>query len=422
MTSREASNRHTRGLYLGLFVVLLAGEFTIDRITPALPPLDARWIGLGVLTLVAVGWVGGRVLRSEKTVRRAPGVVLVLAWLGWVVATAGWSADGARTGDRVTDAVVMMGLLALTGLFAARASSEDLSRIWWWIFVTAVLYLVAALIAGPGLQGRYSAFGGGPNVFARVMALGVVAALFLGVRYRRIFLVGAPWFVLGAVLSGSRGGLIALVLGVGVFVFRLLPVLGPRLRWSGVGIAGVAVATAPLYASGFIEVVRQRYVQQTFAGGYDSGRLQLFTDTIGIAVSHPVFGAGLDSYFATIGYQRGFEYPHNLVLEVFADGGVVGVALLTAALVGLVGPVLRSGSWRAPEVLAPLSAAAVIFVASMTSGSYYDSRLLWFFLILAAAQSRDHEAPRRGREERSVAVRWAAATPDTAAGARQRRT
>lgn len=93
-------------------------------------------------------------------------------------------------------------------------------------------------------------------------------------------------------------------------------------------------------------------------------------------------GGGLDSFFVRFGFSQDLSYPHNLVLDVAATGGLIGLGLLVvfaASLVRHCRPVARMSHDR----LAMLAGVLFVTAASLFSGDFYDSRFLWIFAVLA---------------------------------------
>jgi hypothetical protein len=117
----------------------------------------------------------------------------------------------------------MVVYVSMAAQIVKRLESEDLNFIWTALLILAMLYFAAAMVAGPGDQGRYSAFGGGPNVFVRVVLVGALSAPPLYLRKgRMIILLAIPFLAVGAVLSGSRGGLLA---GATVLLVGIIPIM-----------------------------------------------------------------------------------------------------------------------------------------------------------------------------------------------------
>jgi glycosyltransferase involved in cell wall biosynthesis/O-antigen ligase len=416
---------------MALFVLallgMIAGRFDPGRLIPGLTlPLDIRWFFVVALGAAALRWRG--------ELRTWPGTIrplqLSLVPLGayclYMTLSAGWAPDGARTASYVLDFVFLFVLVAAALLFAAADPRRATTLLWLVIAVYAVFAVLGSLAIGPTFQGRYSAPGGGPNVFVRIMALGVIGALYFSARprgARTAFLI--PLFLLGAVLSGSRGGLLALgivaVVG-GIPMARRMPKAARRwlMLLMLVGAAGVyAFAGARIN-----DFIRYRFIKETLQNRYLSGRNEIVGDALELFREHLVFGAGLDGYYAVIGSVIGYQYPHNLPVATAAEGGLVGLALLLAAIVLPLRYALRRP--LPAQSLYLLLGALFLFIASLFSGNYYDSRLMWLLLGLAALRSaqRDPVPPvnedgdRADRPMRIAYLHQYFATPDMSAGTR----
>ena len=126
-------------------------------------------------------------------------------------------------------------------------------------------------------------------------------------------------------------------------------------------------------------VFQQRIIKMTFEKGDDSGRQELYSQAWRLGLAAPAFGVGLGGFHTVnpIG-----DYPHNLFLETFAEGGLVGVALLTSFLIGGFRhlPSDRRGD---PGVLT-WTGFVTLFVACQFSGDIFDSRLLFILPVLGA--------------------------------------
>jgi O-antigen ligase len=382
--------RHPRAfLAPGLVMILVAigGRYTLDRAGF----LDLAWVDLRVIGLViALALLAVDVARRPRGPgrhRREGWLVVTVLFFLFQIASGLWAPQASRVGPQTLD-LVLLGVLTLAYYgYTVGDPTAVIRTTFLLFFVAAVIFALAALfINGPGDQGRYSAFGGGPNVFVRIEILGVISAVALYLLTRRILpLLVVPLFLLAAVLSGSRAGLLA---GVAVGLAALFKIRG-RLR-TGPVVAAAALlvaATATVWAfapPAFTDLFQERFVEQTVQQHYLSDRTDIWAAAWRLAVEHPIGGAGLDGFYGLIGVNQGVEYPHNYVLGVAAEGGLIGIGLLTAAIV-LWARTVRGGGARPQLTGLAVSAAVFVGLSSLFSGDYYDARLAWLFAAMAAA-------------------------------------
>lgn len=396
-------DRYGRWALLVVFLVLLGGRFTLDRLGDDLPAWDLRWAGVVLVGLLCLVWA---TVATERTtaVRLGPLAGWFTAWAVWMAVTAAWAPAGARLSAVLLDLGFLVVLVWAGWGIAARVHPRVLHSVWWWTYAAGWVYLAGALVSGPGVQGRYSAFGGGPNVFVRVMALAILATLVLAVAQRRHWtLVGLLPFLYGAYVSGSRGGLLALAVVVLVGAVPLLRrTTSATLGTLTLGGLTVALLAPFVYDPAWSRFLQERFVQETLREGYDSGRGEIVERSLRLFGEHLWTGTGLDGFYVLQGPLRTFEYPHNLVLASAAEGGLVGLVLvLGAVLAGWLS--LRARRPLDTSALGFALAALYVLVASMFSGDYYDSRLLWFFLGLAIVAAH-RTTPASGRDPRPPAA------------------
>jgi O-antigen ligase len=254
-------------------------------------------------------------------------------------------------------------------------------------FAASVVFALGALLfTSPGEQGRFAAFGGGPNVFVRIEVLGIIAAIAIN-RFtgRKLPLFFIPLFLLSAVLSGSRAGL-----GMGAIVgayalWKARRHIKASVVVASLGVLAVAVALTVAFAPpSFTNLFETRFVQQTVEQHYVSDRTSIWQSAWQLFLNHPLAGTGLDGFYGLVGRNQQIEYPHNYVLGVAAEGGVIGLGLLFAAIL-MCAYTIRKNHGHPRET--GLAAAAAVYVAlsSLFSGDYYDARLAWLFAAVAAA-------------------------------------
>lgn len=375
----------------GLYVILLAGKLSIGG-------ADLRIPGL-VLCLTATAAMG---LQPTRGARSAPFLVPLAMLVAWLLVSTIWAPPGARLAPVAADLLYLLVFAAISVYFLRRVDDETLRIVWILTFVAGCVYAVGALALGTvTAQGRLSAFGGGPNVFVRVVCLGVLAsvALTLGTRLGRWTMLAVPVLLMCAVLSGSRGGLVALLVTGLTAVWLIASGKSRRAkRWLLTGTVGLAVFFYLLIWPRVKTFVQVRFIDETFNQGYTSGRSDISAQSLELFKDHPIVGVGVDGYWALAGASQGYQYPHNILLTAATEGGLIGLALLTVTL----GLGFRSAFRRRfpLQTLIPALAALFILVASLFSGYWYDTRFLWFYLAVGAELVERHRA--RGPQDASA--------------------
>jgi O-antigen ligase len=382
--ARNTANWHFIGFLF--FVTVLAGQFGLDRIDPKYEDLGLlgqvrHWLFFFLLvTMLASGWklfLGPKV--DAKTRGYCQRVAVLHLYLAFTVFWTPHVTEYLRpisAADQVS-AVLMLAVLVylVPALFhpAPRQRFHFLLKL---LYGTAIIYAMAGLTGRWSDAGRMYAFGGGPNVFVRVVGMGIFAALFFSLTTKQPkWLLPIPLLAGAAILSGSRGGMFGLAGSLPVYF--LLNLREWRIRRQDLVILTVVIiALAPFLASQVLPFWQQRFVAQTFEDRYDAQRLFFFASAVETFRDHPVWGIGLEGFRHTNELQ---EYVHNLILQIAVEGGLVGLVLLFAALL----PVARAWSWSSsPEMRLAFSMGLFIFLAGMFSGSYYDARYMWIFFAI----------------------------------------
>jgi O-antigen ligase len=370
---------------LALFLIAIGGRYTLDRAGfSTLAWVDLRVVGL-LLALIVLTVDIARRPRLRIGARPEGWLVATTLFFLFQIGSGLWAPPAARVGEKTLDLVLMAALTIAFYLYTLGDPAGVVRTTFVLFYIGAIVFALGALAGGPAEQGRYAAFGGGPNVFVRIEILGVISSAALFLFYRRLWLLlPVPLFLLCSVLSGSRAGLLCGVAVGGAALLRSWR----RLRSGPVAaaIAGLVVAGILIWTFApptFTSLFQDRFVDQTVKQHYLSDRTDIWQAAWHLAVDHPLLGTGLDGFYGLIGVNQGIEYPHNYVLGVAAEGGAVGIILLMASVLLWARTVRRGGH---PQMTA-LAVTAAVFVAlsSLFSGDYYDARLAFLFAAMAAA-------------------------------------
>lgn len=376
----DSRRRHAVALSIASYVVLLAGQLSPSRIGIDIElPIPANFLAAcGILILLGLPALH---TTSTRTSARVPGLVLILALLGVLVISALWS-EGNSRGEEIWAILAMAVLLACVAISLRLSVSTTVLSLMICTAVAGAIYSGFGLLAF-GALARVSVFGGGPNVFGRVTGLGMVAIVYLVAKYRTI-----PWLAIllvpmgiATVLSGSRGAMLGTVAALLIVVI----VMGKRVL-SRI-LLGTAIAFIPglllyeRYGEPLHRVFMLRIVKLTLEDGYLAGRDDLWTDALDYISRYPLAGSGLGAFISQVG-----TYPHDLPLQVAVDAGAIGVVafVLCIGYFARFAITLRPGNMNG---IGSAACACLIFIASLFSGGYYDSRFMWVWLIVMSTSA-----------------------------------
>ncbi|MEP6924938.1 MAG: O-antigen ligase family protein [Pyrinomonadaceae bacterium] len=212
---------------------------------------------------------------------------------------------------------------------------------------------------------------------------------------RLLYLTATGLMGIALVMSGSRGGLVALLAEL---VF--LAVIATKNRTPGalfvkIGLAAAlvaAIAVGTVLIGGDSTLTR---IAET-AGSKDptSSRLQIWATTLDVIKQNPLFGVGWGAFgvaytqFDPLNGRERVEQSHNDYLQILADAGIVG-AILGAAFVFAL---FRDGwrrigsddNFRRGIAIGALAGCFAILVHSLFDFVLHTTAISLLFLTLAA--------------------------------------
>lgn len=327
-------------LSIGLFAFFVPIE-TISLLNEHAGTTLNWYLGLAAgLILLASGLVRDRLQRPPRA---------ALWWslfVGWSAASVLWAVNSRTALQRLATAVALLLLYLVTVSF--RMSKQELLRVASLAVLggcTSAILAISQFYRGAyfhanaqltaDAQRSTLIFGGretDPNVFAATLLLPISLAMggFLSFRRRaaRAALLGiGTMMVYALLLTMSRGGLLALVVMLLVFLYRL------RLGWKSLFLAAVMSTLLLALPAAFFSRVQHGLSSR------GSGRFDIWQAGWSAFQHHGVAGVGLDNfreaYREFAGHADVFlgenRDPHNIYLEVGVELGGVGLALLLAA-------------------------------------------------------------------------------------------
>jgi O-antigen ligase len=250
----------------------------------------------------------------------------------------------------------------------ARAATVSWRLIAWIGFA----YVVVLILFGadiPAYPGRATIFGANPIWVGRAAVIVAIVGTFGPFRapVRLLLLVAGT---VGAVMTGSAGplaGLLAALLTGAAVEVRRRGWADWRTLLALIGLLGVTAALLIAIMLGVFDPAVEDALRDT----NNLSRLTYVTGAAGQFIASPLIGQGFGA-FASTGLDL---YPHNLIAEVAAELGLLGLLALGAWIL-----IALRASIRSP-LLTALIMGTLAF--SLVSGSIAGEAEFWFFSALA---------------------------------------
>jgi O-antigen ligase len=358
-------------------------------------PFDAPGrLPLELTTITGAGFLAATLLQPRLCYGRRPGAFwLLLAYLYayWIAYVAG----GARFfSDAVHSTLFyVQGLLIFCACFNLMRDPRIARRVLLTLGI-AVAILAVMTIFGIGKaydteSGRAMVFGQNSNRAARVLCAGLL--IFVGLVYGRPHRALRPSWIawpvaaaigLAMIMGGSRGGMIALAVGLWMFSFSG-STLGVRIRNMAVALVAITLAAWGAMQS---PVMRERI--EKAQGGSMAGREVIFPTALKMFKDRPVIGWGPQNQYVLavrLGLPPRLHFTrdtHMLFLEVLTATGVLGAIPYFTGLW-----LCCWAAWKARrgiEGILPAAQMAALMVGNL-SGNYIQLKLQWVLLAYALA-------------------------------------
>jgi O-antigen ligase len=204
---------------------------------------------------------------------------------------------------------------------------------------------------------------------------------------RPLAAVIVPVALIEAIASGSRGPVLAcgavLVFAVARRVIAR-PTLSRQDLGAVIGVVALAAAALVLDRLPGQSLARFGLLGSGAADTSATARVDLFNAAAEMFGQAPILGHGTGSFGAFAHWQPGFTaytYPHNILVQIAAELGIVGLAVGAAFLaVALLRPIVNDPAGWTLRVL-----GLFMVINSLISGDIYSDRLTWGLLVLLVA-------------------------------------
>ncbi|WP_095173695.1 MULTISPECIES: O-antigen ligase family protein [Blautia] len=173
-----------------------------------------------------------------------------------------------------------------------------------------------------------------PNVVASIILLGAQVSIgeFYKAQRRSIrFVLLAIWQILGILLTGSRGALLAFVVGFSIEIILNLFNEGERRKALRVFLLGIV---AVIFIIGILpeNLLQTRFSKENILGlnelaSGSHNRYTIWMYAGKLIKNNPVFGYGCGNFFSAIATVYRTCASHNLYVLLMVEGGLIGMLL-----------------------------------------------------------------------------------------------
>ncbi len=284
--------------------------------------------------------------------------------------------------------LVFGGLLAFVGILQKLTSPEA---------IYGVRKHPGAIPFGPYINSHHFA-----SLMVLISGTAIAHLLSRAVTKQIKLLIGisAAIMAIAVPFTGSRGGVIA--------YFAMLAVAGITWFYRGKksgrkgvgpliagGIALALIVTGSLFYLGGESSMMRGFGIENTSEDISSGRFHFWSVAWKIFLANPIIGTGLDSFGAAyprFDTQSGafrIEQAHNDYLQILADGGIVGFAIVAAFVVLLVWKALKRIREEESETIRTTVIGGLAGCVGILVHSFFDFPLrtagnAYFFLLIIA--------------------------------------
>jgi O-antigen ligase len=387
------------GLAIAAQGYLIRSAFTFDT-----PPADAA---LGILLPALVFLVVGVKSVDVTTGYRIDVVDALLFVLGGVLLFGSLHAPDSWLGAEIALRYFALGVsfyffgrLMLAG--DARRARRNLSAYLVATWIIAVGLGALSLVIGPGLSvWRLSIGNAHPVSFSLLIGMALLINIYWTIGNRKLGLLSAVSVYTSAaflafifVASNTRGTVIAFAVGLLIIASQVVMRQG-FLRTMvqfivTIALIGGSIGVLSVWYPDLVARLVARLSQGFFLitasdkGESINDRLNAYSAALQFFSENPVWGVGTGGFAAyhVPYYAHTAEYAHNMVLEIAAEQGFIGLSVLALLLGAILVHIFAALRFRGRELVLPLLAALVVFNLVVAQFSF----TLWMhknlFLVL----------------------------------------
>lgn len=254
-------------------------------------------------------------------------------------ASIAYSVNPSESTEKATSFLLLLLLLASICCFSY--SNNDISILKKSLIWSSRISAVVCLLFAKYVQGRLWLTGNGvisedPNYFCLYLSFGFINVIQSmlkekSVLKKTVLVLEGFVYLLICLLSGSRGGVIAIV--IGAFTFIAFSNSSDKLSYKKILTLSFLAIGIYIGISFLSDSIAQRFTLSSVTDSGATGRIELWLQAFDLFGKSPLyrklFGYGISSTvtcFSTFGYHR-VNVMHNMFIESLLEIGIVGLII-----------------------------------------------------------------------------------------------
>lgn len=401
-------------LDIRLEAILLAIYFALipleNVLTASIGGSVNKYIGILIIGLIVLKHV-----KNGKIVFRD--YLPIICFLGFATLSLLWS-----IGAENSYMSILFNMTLCTFIFIqAPLKRSELSLIYYAIVIAGVILALIMLTGGKATVinsisgGRMTLIFGGliidnNNLAVSISLCAIIAfSLFYNTKapfWKVVWLISFFLISVAVFYTGSRGGLLALVVGLALYIWKA----GEGIRFRTVIIGAGTILIFGIIGQYFLSGgLLQRFSLQSILESGGTGRTRIWREAL-ISFSRDslfrqLFGYGFGTFGKTQGlFWNHYTASHNDFIGMLIELGITGLILFVVIWINLLKKAIKDKNWISLGLL------VVVFVGSLSMEMIIKKMLwlVWYLVLLPEYCSRElvsgHIDPEDNLEESSYAI------------------
>lgn len=260
-------------------------------------------------------------------------------------------------------------------------------------FILSVFMMSVLIYLGIGVErdlsegignSRLSFFGNNSNTLGEYLSISIILVVYLFINRMKYFgkksywlLFTIPVFLSLVGLTGSRGALVIIIVGISVLFFTIKSTFFQKI----IGLFIGSLLLIYIVNKALESEVMQKRVVESYEDGNLGGREIIWARALNIFYYHPFTGLGATGYEREVlKVSNRFQDTHNLYLYLLVTGGIVGLCIYLIFFY-----VVWNSAWTSYSRHSDSIALILLFIylfSSMKSGGFINDKFMWFLLAV----------------------------------------